>query len=109
MENCIFCKIASKQIPAEIVHEDENFLAFLDINPKGSHHTLLIPKAHYHWFYELPDELYDEMFRKVKTLVPILKEKAGADYVKLGIVGTDVPHVHVHLIPRKLSEKDNVI
>lgn len=109
MKDCIFCKIVSGEIPTEKTYQDERFIAFLDIHPVAPGHTLIIPKAHHQWFYELPDDLYAELFATVKKLSPVLKEKNSADYVKLGIVGTDVPHVHVHLIPRKFKDKDAVI
>ena len=76
----------------------------LDIHPKAPGHTLLIPKAHYQWFDELPDDLSDHLFRTAQVLARELKRKDGTDYVHLSIVGKDVPHVHIHLIPRKLSE-----
>ena len=104
MENCIFCKIASGEIPSKKVYEDDQVFAFLDIHPKAPGHTLLIPKAHYQWFDELPDDLSDHLFRTAKVLARELKRKDGTDYVHLSIVGKDVPHVHIHLIPRKLSE-----
>ena len=106
MDDCIFCKIASGEIPTEKTYEDVQFVAFLDIKPVTPGHTLLIPRAHYEWFYELPDSLYDDLFRTTKKLALQLKEKTGSDYVKLGIVGTDVRHSHIHLIPRKFSDKD---
>lgn len=102
MENCIFCKIASGKIPSEKVYEDDDLFAFLDINPRAPGHTLLIPKAHYPWFQELPDDISDKLFRKAKVLAKELKEKHAADYIRLDIVGTDVAHVHVHLIPQKI-------
>lgn len=103
MENCIFCKIASGEIPAEKTHEDEHVIAFLDIHPKAPGHTLLIPKNHYPWFYELPDDLSDHLFRTAKLLARELKNVHEADYIQVSIVGTDVPHTHVHLIPQKLK------
>lgn len=106
MDTCIFCKIAKGEVTAEKVYEDEQFVAFLDIHPVAQGHTLLVPKEHHRWFYELPETLYDALFRTAKKLVPSLKEQYTADYVKLGIVGADVPHVHVHLIPKRLSDKD---
>ena len=109
MESCIFCKVVAGEIPAQKVYEDEQFVGFLDIHPVAEGHTLLIPKDHYQWFYELPDMLYDDLFRTVKKIVPMLKEKYRADYVKLGIVGVDVPHTHVHLIPRKIADNDTVL
>lgn len=102
--NCIFCKIARGEIPSEIVHEDELTIAFLDINPKAPGHTLLIPKTHHRWFIDMPDDLSDELFRMAKRVSKTLKEKYEGDFVRLGIVGTDIPHVHVHLIPQKIDD-----
>lgn len=104
MENCIFCKIVAGEIPAQKTYEDASSIAFLDIHPKGPKHTLLIPKTHYQWFEEMPDEVSDPLFRAAKKISQDLKKEMGADYVKLSIVGTDVPHVHVHLIPRFLKD-----
>lgn len=109
MDDCIFCKIVRKEIPAEIIFEDDVSIAFLDIDPKALGHTLLIPKNHYQWFTDIPDELSDKLFRNAKHLALDLKEKYEADYVRLGIVGTDVPHLHIHLVPLKLnSNKTNL-
>lgn len=109
MNDCIFCKIVRGEIPADKTYEDDRFVAFLDIHPVSPGHTLLIPKEHHQWFYELPDDLYGELFALAKRLSSKLKEQQGADYIKLGIVGVDVPHVHIHLIPRKFKDKDGVI
>jgi histidine triad (HIT) family protein len=107
--NCIFCKIVSKEIPAKIIFEDEVSLAFLDINPKAPGHILLIPKEHYPWFTDTPDELSDALFRNVKRLAKDLKKKYSADYVRVGIIGTDVPHTHIHLIPQKINGEKALI
>lgn len=103
MDNCIFCKIVKGEIPSNKVYEDDEFLAFLDIHPKSPGHTLLIPKAHYPWFIDLPEELSSKLFRNAQNISKELKEKYQADYIRLGIVGTDVPHTHIHLIPLKLD------
>jgi histidine triad (HIT) family protein len=103
MENCIFCKIARGDIPSKKTYEDEKVLAFLDINPKATGHTLLIPKKHYRWFQDLPEDIADDLFRIARKVARDIKEEFDADYIRLGIVGTDVPHVHVHLIPQKLG------
>lgn len=102
--NCIFCKIGSKQIPSKSIYENEFVMAFLDISPKAPGHTLLIPKEHYRWFIDLPDTLSDELFRAAKHVAKLLKQDHQADFVRLGIVGTDVPHVHIHLIPQKVGD-----
>lgn len=104
MDDCIFCKIARKEIPAEIIFEDDSNIAFLDIHPKALGHTVLIPKDHYRWFIDLPAETYDNLFRAAKKLSQKIKLDYKADYVRLGIVGTDVPHVHVHLVPQTFKD-----
>lgn len=106
MDDCIFCKIVRGEIPAQKTFEDDEFIAFPDIHPKAPGHTLLIPKAHYQWFTDLPDELYTKLFDNAKLLARELKRQNGADYVHLSIVGKDVPHVHVHLIPQKIHETE---
>jgi histidine triad (HIT) family protein len=102
--DCVFCKIVSKEIPSDIVYEDDFVLAFLDIHPKAPGHTLLIPKEHHRWFIDLPDNLSDELFKSAKKVAKMLKAEYSGDFVRLGIVGTDVPHVHVHLIPQKIED-----
>lgn len=106
MENCIFCKIVSGEIPPGQgkVFEDATTLAFLDIHPKAPGHTLLIPKEHYPWFEELPDDLSDHLFRIAKQLAKQQKQEADIEYVHLSIVGRDVPHVHIHLMPRRKGD-----
>lgn len=103
MNDCIFCRIVKGEIPSNKVFEDDEFIAFLDIHPKAPGHTLLIPKQHYPWFTDVPDGLSDKLFRNAHKISKELKEKYNADYIRLGIVGTDVPHTHIHLIPLKLS------
>ena len=103
MENCIFCKIIAGEIPAKKVHEDSLSFAFLDIRPRAPGHTLLIPKEHYVWFQDTPDEVSDDLFRTAKRLAKKMKEQYKADFIQLGISGQDVPHVHIHLIPRTLA------
>lgn len=104
-KDCIFCKIAAHEIPKkpdEMVFEDADFMAFYDIHPNAPGHTILIPKEHYRWFEEIPNELYSKLFLIAKKISKDLKESRGVDYIHLSIVGKDVPHVHIHLIPQKL-------
>jgi len=96
---CIFCKIIAGEIPAKKVYEDDSFFAFLDINPKSKGHTLLIPKTHYATFLDMPVEEEKALFGKVQELGKTLKEKLGAEYIFLLVMGEEVPHTHVHLIP----------
>jgi histidine triad (HIT) family protein len=103
--NCIFCKIVNKEIPSQITFEDESCVAFLDIHPKAPGHTLLIPKEHYEWFTDVPEELSKTLFQNAHRLARKLKEEYKADYIRLGIVGTDISHTHIHLIPLHLQDK----
>lgn len=105
MEDCIFCKIVRGEIPATKTYEDDLSVAFLDIHPKGPGHTMLIPKTHYRWFEEMPDDLSDHLFRVAKKIAKDMKRDANIEHVQLGIVGKDVPHVHIHLIPRQAGER----
>lgn len=98
--DCIFCKIAKGNVPAEIVYEDDKVIAFLDINPVNLGHTLIIPKSHYTNILETPDGVVSDIFVKAKKLMVAIKKAAEADFVVLSVVGTDVPHLHLHLIPR---------
>ena len=104
MNDTIFGKIIRKEIPATIVYEDEQFLAFLDINPVAKGHTLLIPKARYTWIYDAPDEVVGEIFVKAKEIINAMRKGLPCDYVQVGVVGNEVPHFHIHLIPRQLNE-----
>jgi histidine triad (HIT) family protein len=99
MVNCIFCKLVKNEIPAAKVYEDNQFLAFLDIKPVSDGHLLVIPKEHVVWMQEATDELVAGIFKIAKKLMLALK-KLPCDYVQVSVVGNEVPHFHVHLIPR---------
>lgn len=105
MKNCIFCEIAKKEIPAKIVFENKDTVAFLDINPVKAGHTLIIPKRHYDNLLETPEKTALKVFAVARKMMVVLKKAFKADYVTLGIVGKDVPHLHIHLIPRFLKDK----
>ncbi len=101
---CIFCKIINKKIPSNKIYENEDFLAFLDIEPVSDGHILIIPKKHIVWMQEADDKMIAEIFQLSKKLIKAIKEGLKCDYVQLSVVGTDVPHFHVHLIPRYLND-----
>ncbi|MEK7208215.1 MAG: HIT family protein [Patescibacteria group bacterium] len=101
MESCIFCKIIKGEIPSAKVYEDGKILAFLDINPVNHGHVLVIPKAHHPKMEETPDAVVADIFVTAKKLMPAVKKAVHADYVAVSVVGTDVPHFHVHLVPRR--------
>lgn len=104
MENCIFCKIIKGEIPSAKVYEDKKILAFLDINPVNFGHTLVIPKEHYQMLIDTPDDLVAYIFVKVKHLMDNIKKAMKADFVVVSIVGIDVPHFHIHLVPRYFND-----
>jgi histidine triad (HIT) family protein len=100
MNDTIFGKVIRKEIPATIVYEDQQFLAFMDINPAAKGDMLLIPKEQYRWMQDVPDELIKSIFVKAKELMIVLKKVLGTDYVQLMIVGEEIEHFHIHLTPR---------
>ncbi|HWC57515.1 MAG TPA: HIT family protein [Candidatus Paceibacterota bacterium] len=103
-DDTIFGKIIREEIPATKVYEDEKSLAFLDINPVAKGHILLIPKDQYEWMQDVPDELLSHLFIKAKGLMRAMVMGIPCEYVQVSVVGKDVPHFHIHLIPRKLHD-----
>lgn len=105
MNDCIFCKIISGEIPTNTVHETDTSISFLSIAPVNPGHLLIVPKLHYQWMYELPDELLSKLMQQAKNIMPRLKQVTGADFVNLVVEGVEVPHFHIHLIPRYLGDR----
>ena len=108
--DCLFCKIASKEIPAEIIYEDDNAIAFLDINPLTPGHTIVIPKTHAENIIDLGENETSSLFLAVKKVTSLLQEKLSPKGFTIGInhgeiSGQTVPHLHIHIIPR--YEGDN--
>ncbi len=99
MTNCIFCKIVKGEIPAVKIWEDEKHFAFLDMNPINSGHTLLIPKKHTDYIFDLSDSEYTELMLKAKSLAKLLKNKLKPKRVGVIVEGFLIPHVHIHLVP----------
>ncbi len=98
--NCIFCMISKGQIPCHKVFENKKFLVFLDIKPVNHGHLLIIPKKHVVWMQEAPDKIITDIYKLAKKMMLVLKKSLKCDYVQLSVVGNEVPHFHVHLIPR---------
>ena len=94
----IFSKIVAGEIPCYKVYEDEKTLAFLDINPESKGHTLVIPKVEVDKIYELSDEDYQALWATVKKVAARMEEVSGRRTL-MKVIGTDVPHAHVHLMP----------
>ncbi len=98
MKDCVFCKIVKGEIPAYKIYEDKKYLAFLDINPYTKGHSLVIPKVHYRWTYDIPD--FGEYFEVCKSIALKIKKTLKAEWMMFLTLGWQVPHAHVHVIPR---------
>ena len=97
MDDCVFCRIVKGEIPCHKVYEDEKYLAFLDIAPFVSGHTLIIPKEHYRWVWDLPN--IGEYFTVVGKVVNHYQETLADDFIASIIWGADVAHAHVQVLP----------
>ncbi len=107
--SCIFCKIVAGEIPARRVAESDGALAFLDAHPLADGHVLVVPKAHAVHVAELSDEQVGAVFRLVRDVSRMQRAGLGAEAVTIGIndgraAGQVVPHVHVHLVPRRTGD-----
>ncbi len=94
----IFTRIIAGEIPSYKIYEDEKTFAFLDINPETKGHTLVVPKVEVDKIYELSDEDYHALWAAVKKVAAHMEEVTGRRVV-MKVMGTDVPHAHVHLMP----------
>lgn len=109
MDDCIFCKIASGEIPSHKVYEDSDVFAFLDAKPINPGHTLVIPKEHYKDLYETPDEILKKLSVAVKKVALSVKKGLSPDGINIGMnnepaAGQVVFHAHIHVIPRKKGD-----
>ncbi|MES2575650.1 MAG: HIT family protein [Bacteroidota bacterium] len=95
----IFTKIVNGEIPSYKIAEDENFFAFLDINPNVKGHTLCIPKQETDKLFDLEDDLYIGLMQFSKKIALAIKKTVPCDRVGMTVIGLEVPHAHVHLIP----------
>ena len=95
----IFKKIIDGEIPCYKVAEDENFLAFLDVNPNAKGHTLCIPKQEIDKFFEIEDDLYLGLMAFSKKVAIALEKTVPCLRIGVAVIGLEVPHAHVHLIP----------
>jgi len=109
MNDCIFCKIIRKEVPAYIVYEDEYSVAFLDINPISLGHILVVPKKHYERITDMPEDYLKEFMASVQKVAKIIETKLSRDYnivVNHGSkAGQIINHVHFHIIPRYGQEQ----
>jgi len=98
MDDCIFCKIVKGEIPCYKVYEDDNFLAFLDINPLNPGNSLLIPKIHYRWVVDVPE--FGEYWQAAKKVAIATMPIVNASAVSFVTLGYEVHHAHIRIIPR---------
>lgn len=99
MEDSIFTKIVKGEIPCHKIYEDELTLAFLDIHPVQPGHVLIITKEQIEFVWDLPEELYQAMMATTKKVANRMREILPQKYVSERIIGIDVPHAHIQLIP----------
>jgi histidine triad (HIT) family protein len=95
--DCIFCKIAKGEISAYKVYEDDQYLAFLDINPQSPGHTQVITKKHYRWVWDTPDT--GKYFEVVKKIAKAQRKAFGTDFILSKIIGDEVTHAHIWVFP----------
>ncbi|KKQ37019.1 MAG: Histidine triad (HIT) protein [Candidatus Roizmanbacteria bacterium GW2011_GWA2_37_7] len=98
MEDCIFCKIAKKELPCYMIYEDDTYISFLDIFPRVKGHALVIPKKHYRWVYDVPE--YGEFWEVTKKIAVKIQKNLNCEYISFVTVGNEVPHAHIHIIPQ---------
>ena len=97
--NCIFCRIAKGEIPSHVVYEDDELKAFLDIQPIRPGHVLIVPKTHHDYYDDLPPALASSILHLGQRLGKAMKAQYGVERVGFLFTGTDVAHVHAHVLP----------
>jgi histidine triad (HIT) family protein len=102
----IFTKIVNGEIPCYKIAEDENYLAFLDVNPNAKGHTLCIPKQEIDSIFDLEEELYLGLMKFSRTVAKAVEKTVECKRIGVAVVGLEVPHAHVHLIP--LQDMDDM-
>lgn len=109
MSDCIFCRILKGELPAQKVHEDARVVAFLDINPIASGHTLVLPREHHEMWTDLPPDLAADLARPAQVVARGVVKATGAEGFNLLMnnhrcSGQAIPHAHFHVIPRKTGD-----
>lgn len=100
----IFTKIIKGEIPSYKVAENDKFFAFLDINPNAKGHTLVVPKKEVNRLFDLDEETYNELMSFSREIAIAQKKVIDCDRIGMAVIGLEVPHVHVHLIPLNAME-----
>lgn len=95
----IFTKIINREIPGYIVAENDDFIAFLDVNPNAKGHTLCVPKKEVNKLFDLDEATYNDLMRFSRKVAVALEKAIPCKRIGMSVIGLEVPHVHVHLIP----------
>ena len=103
----IFTKIINGEIPCYKIAEDENYFAFLDINPLKAGHTLVVPKNETDYIYDLDDDLLTGLFLFSKKIAIAIKSAIPCNRIGIAVLGLEVPHAHIHLVPMDTMEDVN--
>ena len=107
MTDSIFTKIIKGEISCFKVLENEDFIAFLDVNPVNKGHTLVVPKLQIDYVYDLPEDIFSKLFIFSKKVAQMLENSFSCNRIGISIVGLEVPHAHIHLIPINKIEDMN--
>ena len=103
----IFTKIIHREIPGHIVAETDRAIAFLDIRPLMKGHTLVVPKQEVNYYFDLEEDLYDELNRFARQVAIGLKQAIPCERIATAVIGLEVPHAHIHLIPINTMDDAN--
>lgn len=106
MQGCLFCAIARGEIPSHRICETPDLVAFLDIHPIRPSHTLIVPKAHYAYFDDMPATLAGEIVVLGQKLARAMKSIHGVERAGFAFMGFDIPHAHAHVMP--VFERDDI-
>ena len=100
----IFTKIVSGEIPSYKIAENDDFFVFLDINPNAKGHTLVVPKKEVNKLFDLDEDLYNKLMSYSRKIAVALEKAIPCERIGMAVIGLEVPHVHVHLIPLQAME-----
>lgn len=105
-QRCIFCKIVAGEIPSFKIYEDEHYIAFLDVFPRTKGHTLVIPKQHHRWVYDVPT--FGEYFEIAKKVGLKVQNVVQSEFISFVTMGEEVPHAHIHILPQTNKQPSGV-
>lgn len=100
--DCIFCKIVAGELPSYKVYEDDEFYGLLDIFPRVKGHTLLIPKKHYRWVYDVPN--FGKFWEVALKITSTMQKAMRPEFITYVTHGLEVSHAHIHILPRMKGE-----